>query len=42
MKIMTKSDTIAITLQKTCKSCSLREGKLSVCPIPTLRERWFA
>jgi len=42
MKIMIHSDTIAVTLQTTCKLCSLREGKLSVCPVPTLRERWFA
>ena len=42
MKIMIHSDTIAVTLQTTCKLCSLREGKLSVCPILTLRERWFA
>jgi hypothetical protein len=42
MKIMTHSDTIAVTLQKTCKPRSLREDKLSVAPIPTPRERWFA
>ena len=32
---MTNSDTIAVTLQKTCKPCSLREGKLSVTPSHT-------
>ena len=32
---MTNSDTIAVTLQKTCEPCSLREGKLSVTPSHT-------
>jgi hypothetical protein len=39
---MANSETIAVKLQKTCKACSLREGKLSVAPIPTLRGQWFA
>ena len=35
MKIMTNSDTIAVTLQKTSKVCSLREGRLPLAPSTT-------
>ena len=39
MKIMINSDIIAVTLQKICKACSRRQGKLSGAPIPIMRER---
>ena len=39
MKIMTNSDIIAVTLQKICKACPLRGGKLSTAAIPIMRER---
>jgi hypothetical protein len=37
MKIMANSEKIAVTLQKTCKACSLREGRLPLAPVNNLR-----
>jgi hypothetical protein len=38
---MTNSDTIAVTLQKTCKACSSEKARCPL-PRPTPRARWIA